>query len=78
MDHKHLLTLTDLLDDLSFYQQHGIGVINASPLCMGLINNASPPDWHLAPNITQNAVKKAARLCQERQADLGNKTAYFP
>ena len=59
------------MDDLSFYQQHGVGVINASPLCMGLLTQASPPDWHLAPSITQEAVKKAAKLCQDRQGDLG-------
>lgn len=57
---------------MDFYEKNGIGVINASPLCMGLLNNeASPPEWHLAPGITQDFVKKAAELCKKRNADLG-------
>lgn len=60
------------MDELNFYQQRGIGVINASPLCLGLLTNeANPPKWHLAPGITQDAVKKAAELCKNRNADLG-------
>tara|TARA_B110000967_G_scaffold209074_1_gene263627 strand:- start:1978 stop:2907 length:930 start_codon:yes stop_codon:yes gene_type:complete len=27
----------------------GIGIINASPLCMGLISTNTPPKWHPAP-----------------------------
>lgn len=62
----------DLLDDLDFYEQNAIGVINASPLALGLLNNECTfPDWHLAPCITQEATKKAAKLCLERSVDLG-------
>ena len=48
--------LTDLLDDVEFYRQRGIGIINASPLALGLLNNTGNyPDWHVAPKITKDA-----------------------
>ena len=64
--------LTDLLDDVEFYRQRGIGIINASPLALGLLNNTGNyPDWHVAPTITKDASKRAAKLCVERGANLG-------
>ena len=64
--------LTDLLDDVEFYRQRGIGIINASPLALGLLNNTGNyPDWHVAPKITKDACKRAAKLCVERGANLG-------
>jgi L-galactose dehydrogenase len=44
-------TLTHLIPKL---RDKGIGIINASPLGMGLLTNAcSPPDWHPAPATLQ-------------------------
>jgi len=61
----------DLLDDVEFYRQRGIGVINASPLALGLLNNeCNYPDWHVAPSLTKEFSKKAAKLCVERGANL--------
>ena len=52
----------DFLDDLEFYKKHKIGMINASPLVMGLLNNGcNPPKWHIAPKMVKEACKKAAQ-----------------
>ena len=52
----------DFLDDLEFYKKHKIGMINASPLVMGLLNNrCNPPEWHIAPKMVKEACKKAAQ-----------------
>jgi hypothetical protein len=64
---------TDLLDDLDFFKYRGIGVINASPLIMGLLNNGvDPPDWHIAPLLCRKTCKKAAALCRESNQNLGS------
>ena len=67
----------DLLDDLDWFKQRNIGVINASPLALGLLNNdANWPEWHIAPKITKDVCKKAAQFCKDNDADLG--TYFFP
>ena len=57
---------TLLLEYLPFFEQHGIGVINASPLSMGLLSQRGAPDWHPAPEALKEACRKAAELCNER------------
>ena len=55
-----------LLDYLDFFEQHGIGVINASPLSMGLLSQRGTPDWHPAPETLKEACRKAAAFCTEK------------
>lgn len=59
--------LDDLLPDLA---ARGIGVINASPLAMGLLRSQAPPLWHPAPVKLKQACADAAEWCTERGADL--------
>lgn len=54
-----------LLDFLPFFEERGIGVINASPLSMGLLSNRGVPDWHPAPKPLVEACRKAAEYCNE-------------
>ena len=51
-------------------ESHGVGVMNASPLCMGLLSDGGPPDWHLGPAELKTAGKRAAELCQNRGVSL--------
>jgi L-galactose dehydrogenase len=51
-------------------EELGVGVMNASPLCMGLLSDSGPPDWHPAPAEVQAAGKRAAELCQKRGVSL--------
>ena len=38
-----------LKDFIDFFESRGIGIINASPLSMGLLSQRGVPDWHPAP-----------------------------
>jgi L-galactose dehydrogenase len=51
-------------------EKHGVGVINASPLCMGLISDAGAQDWHPAPEEVKYAGRRANELCRFRGASL--------
>ena len=55
-----------LLDYLDFFEEKGIGVINASPFSMGLLSQRGTPDWHPAPAPLKEACAKAAVYCQEK------------
>jgi len=55
------------LDDLIPYlQAKEIGVINASPLGMGLLSTRGVPAWHPAPPALRDACAKAAARCKSK------------
>ena len=56
---------TLLTDYLDFFENHGVGVINASPLSMGLLSSRGTPDWHPAPQALKEACAQAATFCQQ-------------
>jgi len=55
-----------LVDFLDYFESKGIGVINASPLSMGLLTKRGVPDWHPAPKPLVEACAKAAQYCDEQ------------
>lgn len=55
-----------LADYLDFFEQQGIGVLNASPFSMGLLTSRGVPDWHPAPKPLVEACAKAAAYCAEQ------------
>ena len=57
---------TLLIDFLGFFEQHNVGVINASPFSMGLLSQRGAPAWHPAGKDLQRACAKAAAYCQEK------------
>ena len=61
-------TLNDdaLLDYLDFFEQRGIGIINASPLAMGLLSQRGVPAWHPAPQPLVEACHRAAEYCSQK------------
>jgi L-galactose dehydrogenase len=64
-----------LIDDMSTVlapavEALGIGLINASPLHMGILTEKGAPDWHPAPVEVRSAVKAALAFCQEQGVDL--------
>jgi L-galactose dehydrogenase len=60
-----------------FSKERGIGLINASGLCMGLLTEQGPPDWHPAPQEVKDAGKKAAEFCRAQGADLSKLALRF-
>ena len=57
---------TLLADYLGFFEQHGVGVINASPFSMGLLSQRGAPDWHPASKKLKEACAKASAYCDEQ------------
>lgn len=55
-----------LVDYLDFFEERGIGVINASPFSMGLLSTRGAPDWHPAPQTLKEACARAAAYCQQK------------
>ena len=63
----HYCLNDDKLNDfLDYFESKGIGVINASPLSMGLLTIRGVPDWHPAPKPLVEACAKAAKLCADK------------
>lgn len=52
-----------LADFLDYFEERGIGIINASPLSMGLLSQRGVPDWHPAPKPLVEACQKAVQHC---------------
>lgn len=63
----HYCLCDDKLGDyLDFFEAHQVGVINASPLSMGLLSVRGVPAWHPAPQALVAACQKAVQHCQAR------------
>lgn len=55
-----------LIDFMDEFEQKGIGVINASPLSMGLLSSRGVPVWHPAPKPLVDACARATEFCREK------------
>lgn len=63
----HYTLNDDALEDyLGFFEMYGVGVINASPLSMGLLSQRGVPVWHPAPKPLVKACQRAAEFCREK------------
>lgn len=55
-----------LADFLDYFESKNIGVINASPLSMGLLSERGIPTWHPAPKPLVEACRKAMEHCKAK------------
>jgi aryl-alcohol dehydrogenase-like predicted oxidoreductase len=55
-----------LTDYLAYFEERGIGVINASPFSMGLLTERGAPEWHPAPKPLQDVCRKATLHCKSK------------
>lgn len=63
----HYCLNDDKLEDyLDYFEERGIGVINASPLSMGLLSQRGVPDWHPAPKPLVEACQRAVEHCRAK------------
>jgi L-galactose dehydrogenase len=75
---RYNLLITDMDRSLvPFAKEHGIGVINASPLHMGIITEKGPPEWHPAPAAVREAGQKIVALCKARGLDASEVALKF-
>lgn len=68
--HYNLYNTRLLTELLPIAEKHGVGVLNASPLAMGLLTNHGPQPWFGGPLEVREACRKAAELCRSRGADI--------
>jgi L-galactose dehydrogenase len=61
---------TRLLDLIPQLESHGLGVVNAAPLGMGLLTRQGPPDWHPAPAHIKARYAEAAAFCKTHGVDI--------
>ncbi|KNA10025.1 hypothetical protein SOVF_148170 isoform A [Spinacia oleracea] len=59
-----------LEDMLPYFKSKGVGVINASPLSMGLHTENGPPEWHPASSEIKAACKAAADYCKKNGKNI--------
>lgn len=73
-------TLNDdkLLDYLDYFEQRGIGVINASPLSMGLLSRRGVPAWHPAPRASSMLAVAPWNIATQRAIRLRNSQCSIP
>ncbi|HSQ54662.1 MAG TPA: aldo/keto reductase, partial [Gemmata sp.] len=68
--HCNLFNSRLLTELLPVAQTRGTGVLNASPLAMGLLTNNGPQPWFPGPPEIIARCRKAAELCRDRGADI--------
>ncbi|HLV80693.1 MAG TPA: aldo/keto reductase [Chthonomonadaceae bacterium] len=62
---------------IPFLQEKQVGIINASPLSMGLLTERGTPDWHPAPEPLKAACRQAAAYCRARGTDIAQLALQF-
>jgi len=65
-----LIDQTLLGHPLDWFKSRNIGVINASPVSMGLLSNRGPPTWHPATTHIKEASKEAAKYVADQGEDI--------
>jgi L-galactose dehydrogenase len=61
----------------AFAREHGIGLINAAPLHMGILTEHGPAEWHPAPQEVRAAGRRAAKFCRDHGADISDVAMRF-
>jgi L-galactose dehydrogenase len=67
-------TLAELVDYLNDKQ---IGIINASPLSMGLLTESGPPEWHPASEEMKRLCALATQHCRSNGVDISQLALQF-
>lgn len=66
----HCLHDDTLTADLPFYEDRGVGVINASSTGMALLTERGPMDWHPADQEIKDTCRRAVAWCRERGTSI--------
>lgn len=68
--HYNLFNTRLLTELMPVAEARGVGVMNASPLAMGLLTNQGPQSWFPGQKEVVTACRAAADLCRARGADI--------
>lgn len=74
---RYELNDTSFEELLPFLEQKQVGIINASPLGMGLLTVHGPPDWHPASPELKQAAARAAAYCSSKGQDIAQLALQF-
>jgi len=74
---RYSLNDTGLEKLFPFLRDNGVGVVNASPLSMGLLTQRGAPDWHPASEEIRTACQQAARYCADQGENLSKLAIRF-
>jgi L-galactose dehydrogenase len=75
---RYNLLINDMDDLLTpFVRERGIGLINASPLRMGILTKGGPPPWHPAPADVKEAGRCIVHLCEQRGIEASDLALQF-
>ncbi|OIV94575.1 hypothetical protein TanjilG_25637 [Lupinus angustifolius] len=66
----HCINDSTLEDIIPYLKSKGVGIINASPLAMGLLTESGPPEWHPASPELKSACQAAATYCKEKGKNI--------
>src|SRR4051812_3353419 len=66
----YCLNDTALESLLPYFQEKGVGIINASATGMGLLTERGAPSWHPAPPAIMAGCRRAVEYCQSVGADI--------
>ncbi|MGB7346729.1 MAG: aldo/keto reductase [Pirellulaceae bacterium] len=71
LTYNHYTLQNDMaLDLVQPCKDKGVGLINAAPFSARLLNNATLPVWHKAPDDVRAVAAKAAKHCQDAGSDI--------
>lgn len=62
---------------LPYFQDKKIGLINASPISMGLLSDRGPPSWHPATTLIKETCSAAAKYCASQGVDISKLAMHF-
>ena len=74
---RYSLNDTNLLGLIPYLQEKKTGIINASPLSMGLLTHRGVPNWHPASAEIVEACSTAAAFFQEHGVDIAQVAIRF-
>jgi aryl-alcohol dehydrogenase-like predicted oxidoreductase len=60
---QYTLQNTQAESMLPLFEQHQLGIVNASPLGLGLLTPQGPQNWHLGSDKLKAACRRAAEWC---------------
>lgn len=68
---------TSLLQLLPLIESQEVGLVNASPLSMGLLSKRGTPEWHPASQTLKDTCKEAADFCAANGTDIAKLAVQF-
>eukprot|EP01062_Namystynia_karyoxenos_P075155 TRINITY_DN72354_c0_g1_i1.p1 TRINITY_DN72354_c0_g1~~TRINITY_DN72354_c0_g1_i1.p1 ORF type:complete len:398 (+),score=129.13 TRINITY_DN72354_c0_g1_i1:78-1196(+) len=75
--HYSMNDSTLVTDWLPWLKEEQLGLINASPISMGLLSDRGPPAWHPAPENVKAACAAAAAHCRKKGVDISRLAMWY-